>query len=177
MGRRISGSVVPKIHTLFSAGISRIFVRIRIFVFVTVNLGDRAGIAVADNFDGDIAQCRLFITFSIVSFENHISPARQMLTGDTSRPPPLRYLRTCAKVDNTNATAASSRSKDQGCSCSNASSLLIAGFLSSLCDTRRDDEVTSALSSPRTRLEAESGSLSSITWMPRYSRGQRRIGR
>lgn len=27
-----------------------------------------------------------------------------MLTGDTSRPPPLRYLRTCAKVDNTNAT-------------------------------------------------------------------------
>lgn len=39
-----------------------------------------------------------------ISFENHISLARQMLTGDTSWPPPLRYLRTCAKVDNTNAT-------------------------------------------------------------------------
>lgn len=39
-----------------------------------------------------------------------------MLTGDTSpRPPPLRYLRTCAKVDNTNATTGSPRFKDQGC--------------------------------------------------------------
>lgn len=131
----------------------------------------------------------LRVAFCIVSFENHISPARQMLTGDTSRPPPLRYLRTCAKVDNTNVKAGvslslSPRSKDQGCSCSNAissasSSAPSLPFLplslarrspvvsSSSRDMKRDDEVTSALSSPRIRLEAESGLLSSITWTRR----------
>lgn len=42
---------------------------------------------------------------------------------------------------------------------------LVASSLSR--DMKRDDEVTSVLSSPRIRLEAESGLLSSITWTRR----------
>jgi len=164
--RKTGGGGMSGIYTIFK--IHTLFFSVSSFS-VAINLGNQARTAIADNFEILLNTACLRAAFHIVSFENHISLVRQMLTGDTSRPLPLRYLRTCVKVDNTDATTGLLAPKIRAVHAATRDlllsrppfslSLLLRSFAisSSSRDTKRDDEVTSVLSSPRILLEAESG--------------------
>lgn len=72
------------------------------------------GIAISDNFEWDITQSWLFTSFVSYRLKIIYHSRGRCWLAILAKPPPLRYLRTCAKVDNTDATTSLERLQRSG---------------------------------------------------------------